>query len=122
MKFFDRKGNVLVDMKGSQATNSSQVVELATNEKLVGFKVSHDGNVVHAIAFKIAKPGTEVQLDQSESEDEEEDEKIEKFEFMTSEDMITFDSIKLLGRFGQVKQCCGIAPLEPGRGSILGHR
>ena len=103
MKFFDRKGNVLVDMKGTQATNSSQVVELAANEKLVGFKVSHDGNVVHAIAFKIAKPGTEVQLDQSESEDEEEEEKVEKFEFMTSEDMVTFDSIKSYQKwFGKV--------------------
>ena len=91
-------------MKGSQDTNDCKTIDLAENEKLVGFKVSHDGNVVHAIAFKIAKPGTEVQLDQSESEDDEV-EKGEKFEFITSEDMVSFDSIKSYQKwFGQVSK------------------
>jgi hypothetical protein len=50
-------------MKGSQSTTDLKTIKLAANEKIAGVKISHDGNVVHAIAFKIAKPGTETQLD-----------------------------------------------------------
>ena len=61
IEFFDRNGDPIVKMVGSSSLSGvEKVTEIAKDEKLVGFQIDHDGNVVYGASFVIAKSGAVV--------------------------------------------------------------